>query len=687
MSRRLELILLTCLFGVALALRLYDLRGAPPGAQHDEVFSANFATQIVNGARPVYFDQNGGVMAFYAYLVAPVFAVFGANIITLRLVSVACGIGVVLFTYLTAHRLFGVKVALLSSAFLAVSHWQLFESRVGLEPIALQLMAILTAWFFWQSSSSYGILDSGARPPPSRLQYPLANLLVGISLGLTTYTYHSAPLVFVAFSAFISYLLVWQRASVRAHWKGLLLVVVVALCVMAPLAWHVTTTPGDAISRTEDLAADLRAVLAGDFEPLFNNVVGVLGMFAFTGDPSWRYNTSGRPVFTFIVGLCAYLGFARCARRWREPRYAFVVIWITCNVLASAVTRASPSYLRSSAALPFIVMLPALALCAIRSWILESGRRKFSSQYPMLKHRLTASNLQRPISNLQSLMLITSLLLWETLSTTQAYFTLWAQQPQVRLTYRADLAEVAEYLDTQQFTGVVMVSARFPADLDQQALYLLQRKPQRYQWFNGRRVFVLPNERSGQGVNYIIPATNLSLGDGAALLKTLDARVSSLNEQGEPFFTLYYMPDAKLHMLRRRAPQISLRANANHEVELMGVDMAMANRSVHVLLYWRVLQRVRGDVDRSFFVHLIDAEGKRWAQEDRAVYPTSSWRDDDIVWQWYDLKLPEDAPNGEYGLIMGIYSANTMGQPRVPILDAAGNVMSDHLRVGPIVIQ
>ena len=43
-------------------------------AQHDEVFSANFATQILNGARPAYWDQNGGVPPFHAYLVAPVFA-------------------------------------------------------------------------------------------------------------------------------------------------------------------------------------------------------------------------------------------------------------------------------------------------------------------------------------------------------------------------------------------------------------------------------------------------------------------------------------------------------------------------------------------------------------------------------------------------------------------------------------
>src|SRR5437867_7705740 len=123
MSRRTELLLLTLILFAALALRVYDLRGVPPGAQHDEVFAANFATQILNGARPAYWDQNGGVPPFHAYLVAPLFALFGASMVTLRLVSVICGMFVVVFTYLTARQLFGVGVALFSAALIGVTQW------------------------------------------------------------------------------------------------------------------------------------------------------------------------------------------------------------------------------------------------------------------------------------------------------------------------------------------------------------------------------------------------------------------------------------------------------------------------------------------------------------------------------------------------------------------------------------
>ena len=118
MARRTELWLLALILLIALALRVYDLRRVPPGAQHDEVFAANFATQIIDGARPVFWDQNGGVPAFHAYLVAPLFVLFGSSIVTLRLVSVACGLLVIVFTYLAARRLFDPAVALVSAALL-----------------------------------------------------------------------------------------------------------------------------------------------------------------------------------------------------------------------------------------------------------------------------------------------------------------------------------------------------------------------------------------------------------------------------------------------------------------------------------------------------------------------------------------------------------------------------------------
>ena len=669
MSRRIELWLLALILLAALALRVYDLRGVPPGAQHDEVFSANFATQIVNGARPIYWDQNGGVPSFHAYLVAPVFALFGSSIITLRLVSVACGLLVIVFTYLSARHLFGPAAALLSAALLGVTQWHLFESRVGLEPVTLMLMSSITAWLFVThhvTAQSVNTVPNRLSPVPS-----MWDVLTGLALGLTVYTYQSAPLVALALLLFGVYLLVVHRAQWRGQWRSFALILASAALVTIPLLMHFLTTAGDATSRVEDLAVDLRALLAGEPELITQDVLGVLGMFAVAGDPSFRYNLPGRPVFTLALGLLAYAGMVVALARWRDPRYAFVVIWIGSNVLASAVTRSSPSFLRSSAALPFIAMLPAIAISQLQVLVSKSPRTPRYS--PILVGALALV-----------------LLGVEASSAIHDYFIAWPSLARVRSAYRADLAEIAHFLDAEHPAGTVMLSARFPADLDQESLYLLQEGRQHYQWFNGRRVLVLPRDIVRQGVSYFIPATNESLGDGAALLKTLDARAGPLDDNGRPAFTLYNMPAGRLAQLRARAPQIALHADAaraEREVELMGLDTQLGQRSLHVLLYWRVLLRVRGDLDRNFFVHLVDSGGKLRAQEDRSAYPTSSWQDDDIVWQWYDLALPPAAPAGDYYLELGIYDANAPGQPRLNILDANGNVLDNHVRVGPFQLQ
>ena len=202
---------------------------------------------------------------------------------------------------------------------------------------------------------------------------------MGLSLGLTMYTYQSAPLVIVALAAFAAYLFLRQRARLRSHARWLAVMIVIALLVSLPVPVHFLTTEGDATSRPEELASDLRAAVQGDLEPLAGDAAGVLGMLAFAGDPSWRYNLPGRPVFTLAIGLLAYAGLALALWRWRDPRYAFVLIWIACNVIASAVTRASPSFLRSSAALPLIVMLPGIALAVAREAVTRRASRAKAS--------------------------------------------------------------------------------------------------------------------------------------------------------------------------------------------------------------------------------------------------------------------------------------------------------------------
>ena len=95
-------------------------------------------------------------------------------------------------------------------------------------------------------------------------------------------------------------------------------------------------------------------------------------------------------------------------------------------------------------------------------------------------------------------------------------------------------------------------------------------------------------------------------------------------------------------------------------------------------MYWSVLSAAPADY--TVFVHLIGpanpATGSTvWAQADSqpagATYPTSRWRKGELILDPYSLKVPPEAPPGEYQIVTGMYNLAT--GMRVPLFDEKGN--------------
>jgi hypothetical protein len=94
------------------------------------------------------------------------------------------------------------------------------------------------------------------------------------------------------------------------------------------------------------------------------------------------------------------------------------------------------------------------------------------------------------------------------------------------------------------------------------------------------------------------------------------------------------------------------------DVALLGADVgaAPAGGEMPVRLYWRAN---RPPSERlSVFMHLVDASGVGWAQQDLAPgaggYPTTLWRAGDIVVDDWELPLPPGIPPGDYALRIGL---------------------------------
>ena len=66
-------------------------------------------------------------------------------------------------------------------------------------------------------------------------------------------------------------------------------------------------------------------------------------------------------MFDPVLGVLFYGGLLLCLWRWREPRHAFLLLWLGASVIPSLVTVDAPSTIRMINALPVLMLFPLLA--------------------------------------------------------------------------------------------------------------------------------------------------------------------------------------------------------------------------------------------------------------------------------------------------------------------------------------
>jgi 4-amino-4-deoxy-L-arabinose transferase-like glycosyltransferase len=626
--------LLVVVLLVATFFRTFLFEAAPPGLQHDEVFKANFALDILDGGWPVYFDANGGEEALFPYLAALSISLLGRNFFALRFVSFVCAILSIVLSYRLARELFGWRVGVLTAATLAISFWHVFDSRVALRPIALLTMAAASFYLYWSA------LRTG------RLAF---FALAGLCLGVSFYTYTSGFLIPLTILLFLLlYQVPFQRDLLRRRWRGVVLALVIAAIVALPMLGHVYTHPAASTARARDLSDHLNLFLSGEPGPLVTDVLNVLGMFGLRGDPEWRYNLAGRPVFDPITFVLFCGGFVICLRRIRRPEYTFLLLWLCLNVVPAATTRNSPSTLRAIGSMTAVYILPALAL----DLSFDRVGRRFAHQGTVALAGAVA-------------VLLSANALW----TYHDYFGVWAQNAEVRDIYRADLTAVARYLEENVTDEVVCVSAPFAADLDQQGLTFMMGEERPIRWFDGGQALVLPENEASKETIYVFPATGPLRKDLAdCFFSHLTVADAALDPRGEPAFVAYRLSPQELAELRAMEPVKPLAVELEDRVELLGYDLPTsveAGARLPLLLYWRVSQPIRPDLLYHFFAHLVDTRHYSWDQVDTLGYPVSSWIEGDLVVQAFDLEVPVDAPPLTYRVNLGMYDLVT-GQRLTP---------------------
>ncbi|MGB9300288.1 MAG: glycosyltransferase family 39 protein, partial [Anaerolineae bacterium] len=119
------------------------------------------------------------------------------------------------------------------------------------------------------------------------------------------------------------------------------------------------------------------------------------------------------------------------------------------------------------------------------------------------------------------------------------------------------------------------------------------------------------------------------------------------------------------------AIQRSLYYNLGDKAALLGCGLSSRDLQpggvLDLSLRWQALTHILQSY--SVFVHLVDAEGRMWAQHDgvplRDLHPTTHWVEGEIVSDPRDLVLPVEIAPGRYRVQTGMYLPETMERLRV----------------------
>lgn len=130
-----------------------------------------------------------------------------------------------------------------------------------------------------------------------------------------------------------------------------------------------------------------------------------------------------------------------------------------------------------------------------------------------------------------------------------------------------------------------------------------------------------------------------------------------------------------------RAVRYQQQADFGGEISMLGFDLSgtrlKPGDTLDVAVYWNAQQTMTETYQS--FVHLVYPEGSIWTQSDHlnpAGFPTNLWPTDRYIRDQHRLVLPQDMPEGEYSISVGIYLLRN--NTRLPVRWAGSGARADN---------
>jgi len=149
-----DLIILLLISGVVLFWSL----GSGSLASWDEAIYANISNEIIKSNNWIDLTHEGvpwnDKPPLYMWITAFFYTLFGVTEFSARLLSVLCGVGTILCTYLLGNKLYSRKTAISASLILLTSWQFIWSSRMGTLDIAMTFFMILSFLLFLYGEKS-----------------------------------------------------------------------------------------------------------------------------------------------------------------------------------------------------------------------------------------------------------------------------------------------------------------------------------------------------------------------------------------------------------------------------------------------------------------------------------------------------------------------------------------------------
>lgn len=619
-------------------LRLALLSTAPVGLSADELVNAQLSQGIREGQFSVVYTQvmpaREGV---YPALLAIFTAITGDGVLLWRLLSAWISLLSLAISYRMVREMLGERIALLSTALMAVAFWPVMLGRLSTHATLMPFLTALLLYFLLRSFDAEDFREAS----------PWFTACA-ITLGVAQYVHYSAwALVLIA----LLYTLYRWRVEGRIQtfqFESLIYATAMTLVVLLPLLMFSVGQPQARLQTSESFA---RALINAPFK----YGQSFLGIF-LTGNADPLYHVPRQPALNFVMGALFLLGLGSSLMRWRSNRafLAVIVVFVGLLPAAFAETGADVSYM--AVIIPVVFVLVAMGVDTILQPI---------SLQPFL----------RPVISLSVVAVTLGL-------TVYTLHFVWANLPGVEVAYGAETGQIARFLDAQSDDLPVSVCS-LPVDRTEDAFaltnaelldLLMHRQRTDLRVFNCTQSIVLAE--GGAAQYFIFPRGHyydflpgallgwMALADSVTLehvspdvVIRMDVQEQLANEVGAFITTsLTLWPPEEGSREFAELPvefegNVTFMGYEVRDPQLQGSDL------LEIVTYWRLDGPPPPQV--TMFAHLLDNPVVVLAQEDTIGVQTATLQSRDVFVQYNRVRLPESLEPGLYPVSVGMFFTET----------------------------